>query len=660
VTKQGGRPGHLSYIPALDGLRAFAVAAVLLYHGGVAWTDGGFLGVDAFFVLSGFLITSLLLAEWTATGTIALGSFWARRARRLLPALFLVLGAVALYAAYVAEPVELDRLRKDGLASLAYVANWRFVFAHESYFEQFAAPSPLRHVWSLAIEEQFYLVWPLIVVGVVRVRRSTVALLGVTVAGALASVGLMAVLHEPGRDPSRVYYGTDTRAQSLLVGALVAIVLARHGPVRSAAARRALGIAGWAGAAVTLALWYATSDAADAMYRGGYLVASLGVAVVIAAVVTPGSAPLLADGLAWAPLRWIGRVSYGLYLWHWPVYVVLTGERTNLSGARLLSTRIAVTTVLATLSFYLVEQPIRRGALSTTRLRVLTPAAAVGLAGALVLVTAGASTPVTTVTAPAPPPPPPSVAPGEPESAAPTRVLVLGDSVSISIGFGLHRRQLAGSPVVVDTKGALGCGISRAGQPYERGELQPARSACADWPGAWTRAVEQFAPDVVVVLLGVWDLQDRRVDSGWLRLGTPEHDEYFVGELVTAIDVLGASGAPVVFLTTPYFKYPEEVSEPGRTFDENQPWRIDRLNSLYRQAVLARPGSAAVLDLNTMVNGGDTYRDSIDGVRLRDDGVHFSPAGADLIAEWLLPQLVQVHHEGITRPVTTNAGVGAS
>ena len=159
---------RIRYLPALDGLRAFAVLAVLGYHGGLGWLSGGFLGVDAFFVLSGFLITTLLLSEWGHRNRIALSAFWARRARRLLPALFLMLLGVALYAAFAAAPNELATIRGDALSSLLYVANWHFIFSHQSYFAQFTTPSPLRHMWSLAIEEQFYLVWPLIVYGVLR------------------------------------------------------------------------------------------------------------------------------------------------------------------------------------------------------------------------------------------------------------------------------------------------------------------------------------------------------------------------------------------------------------------------------------------------------------------------------------------------------------
>jgi len=217
----------IPYQPGLDGLRAVAVGAVLLFHGGVTWMRGGFLGVDIFFVLSGYLITTLLLVEWGRTRHIRLLAFWARRARRLLPALALLLVGVVLFGLLVAAPETLDRLRDDALSSIGYVANWRFIASGQSYFDQFVEASPLRHSWSLAIEEQFYLLWPLVLLVLLRWRPRLSSLARLFAAGAIASALLMAVLVDPEGDPSRVYYGTDTRAQALLVGATLAAIMLR-------------------------------------------------------------------------------------------------------------------------------------------------------------------------------------------------------------------------------------------------------------------------------------------------------------------------------------------------------------------------------------------------------------------------------------------------
>jgi peptidoglycan/LPS O-acetylase OafA/YrhL len=308
---------RLAYMPALDGVRATAVAAVLLYHADVSWAGGGYLGVDAFFVLSGFLITSLLLAEWRGEGRIALSAFWARRARRLLPALFLVLAAVAAYGAVIAAPVELEHLRHDGLSALGYVANWGQIFSHQSYFESFAAPSPLRHTWSLAIEEQFYLVWPLLVAGVLRWRRGSIrSLTAVTGVLLAASAVWMIVLYEPGVDPTRVYYGTDTRAQSLLMGTLLALLLTRLRRPLGQNATRALHCSAFVAAIWLGWIWVHTSEEASWLYRGGFTLCALLVAIVIASVTRPMPG-LLGALLSVRPLRWVGAVSYGLYLWHW-------------------------------------------------------------------------------------------------------------------------------------------------------------------------------------------------------------------------------------------------------------------------------------------------------------------------------------------------------
>ncbi len=240
------------HLPALNGLRGVAVIGVVAYHLQIGWAKGGYLGVDLFFVLSGFLITTLLLEEWVGTGRVNLGAFWGRRARRLLPALFLVVLALALYLicnAVWGGPganglIDLSGLRGDAIATLLYVNNWHLIFAHQSYFAQFSTPSPLQHTWSLAIEEQFYLVWPPLLLVVLRYGRRGWRRVGVTVTIALGvgSSVLMAALFHPGVDPSRIYYGTDTRLFDLMAGATLAfLVAARRQPGRAGASDPPLG-----------------------------------------------------------------------------------------------------------------------------------------------------------------------------------------------------------------------------------------------------------------------------------------------------------------------------------------------------------------------------------------------------------------------------------
>jgi peptidoglycan/LPS O-acetylase OafA/YrhL len=351
---------RLPYRPGVDGLRTVAVAAVLLYHGGVPWTPGGFLGVDIFLVISGYLITSLLLAERRSTGSIALPRFWLRRARRLLPASLLVIAVCLLLGATVLRS-QLGVLRGDGLASLLYVMNWHEVFSHRSYFEAFARPSLLRHFWSLSLEEQFYLIWPPVLLGVLAIARRGRIVIGLAVA-AMASVVLMAVLFDPHADPSRVYFGTDTRCVGLLVGALLAFAWdpARLTTAVGPGAGNVLDAVGGAALALLLAVIWRTQEFSPWLYRGGFAVVAVLTAIVIAVLVHP--AARLGAVLGWGPLRWLGLRSYGIYLWHWPV-IALTRPDIDVHMSRwiLVPLQAAAAVGLAALSYRFVEQPVRRG-----------------------------------------------------------------------------------------------------------------------------------------------------------------------------------------------------------------------------------------------------------------------------------------------------------
>jgi len=351
---------RLPYQPGLDGLRALAVAGVFLYHAGVAWMPGGFLGVDLFFALSGYLITSLLLREFAADGTIALRAFWARRARRLFPAVAVVI-AFALLATLTIARGDLSRTRADALSAIVYLTNWHEIIANHSYFNQFGRPSLLQNLWSLAVEEQFYLVWPpLLLLALQRLHPRRVWAL--TAALALVSCLLMALLYNPSGDPSRVYYGTDTRAFTLLVGALLAFAL--PGVLRTLAARRRGGLQADAVGLVALLgvliLFVSVHDYQPWLYRGGFLLMALIAAVLIGAVVTPGSR--LGRALGWEPLRWLGVRSYGIYLWHWPIMqLTRPGVDVALPDPLLVLAQAAATVAVAALSYRYAETPVRSG-----------------------------------------------------------------------------------------------------------------------------------------------------------------------------------------------------------------------------------------------------------------------------------------------------------
>jgi peptidoglycan/LPS O-acetylase OafA/YrhL len=356
---------HLAYLPGLDGLRAVAVLAVMLYHAEMTWMPGGYLGVEVFFVLSGFLITSLLLAEWRQTGRVNLAAFWMRRARRLLPALFFLLGGTVFFS-LVFLPEEVAGLRGDVIAASTYVTNWYLIFNQESYFEFVGRPSLLQHLWSLAIEEQFYLLWPLLFIGWIALLKSRRGMAIVALAGAALSAVLMAALFVPDTDPSRLYYGTDTRASGLLLGCALAFVWT---PNRSAEKRRTnrtllLDLGGLAALAALVYLFVNLGETEPLLYQGGFIVLGLATVALIAVVVHPQAA-LMPALLGLAPLRWLGQRSYSLYLWHWPIYAVTRPDLdVPLSGPPLLGLRLALTVALAEVSYRYIEMPVRSGALA--------------------------------------------------------------------------------------------------------------------------------------------------------------------------------------------------------------------------------------------------------------------------------------------------------
>ena len=349
-------------MPGLDGLRAVAVLAVIAYHLELGWAPGGLLGVGVFFTLSGYLITDLLLGQRDVAGHLRLGDFWLRRARRLLPALFLMLAVVVAWVTLLHRS-QLPVLRGYVAAAALYVSNWWNIIRDASYFSRFGPPPPLDHLWSLAVEEQFYLVWPFLLWLGLRYFRGRYLLAGLTLAAAALSAILMAILYQPGVDPTRVYEGTDTRAFGLLLGAALAMVWPSRHLRADLALRRRLLVdgAGVVGLVVIALLVWRTDQYSPFLYRGGMVLLSVGTVLVVAALAHPAS--WLGPALGWAPLRWLGVRSYGIYLWHFPIIVLTTPTVERSMNLTLPILQVVATIAVAALSWRFVEEPIRRGAL---------------------------------------------------------------------------------------------------------------------------------------------------------------------------------------------------------------------------------------------------------------------------------------------------------
>jgi len=657
--------GASAHVPGLDGVRGLAVAAVVAYHLGFGWAQGGYLGVDTFLGLSGYLITSGLLAEHARHGRIGLRAFWGRRLRRLVPALLVVLAAVVVWSAVAALPDEARSLRLDGLSALAFVSNWRFIITSQGYFGQSAAPSLLRHTWSLGVEAQLYLLWPPLVVLLLS-RRSRTAVLGAAAALGVASSALAMALVRSAANTNRSYYGTDTRAGAFLFGAAAAAALAGAGAGRRGrrgepadaagavlappaegssavdaspanlappAARGWSAAAGLAGLVLTAVLWVTLTGTSRWLFRGGLLLAGLSTVAMIVDIVHRPTGQL-ARALSWRPLRLLGRVSYGVYLWHWPLLIVIDHQRTGLSGLVLLTVRLAAIAVATTASWVLIERPILQRRSNWLRPH-WQPAIGLGLSGALavallvpVLTTSAASTSVSL---------PAGALPATAVVAAPVRAAMFGDSVAVTLATGTISAE---GPFGVDlhNDGIVGCGVATGTLVRSIGHTSVIPGICYQWEQIWQTNVDRDRPAVSVILLGRWEELDRQVDGQWQHLGEPSFDAYVSGLLDQAIAIAGSDGATVMLCTAPY---DQGIEEPdGGTYPENVPTRADEYNELVHAAIARHPG-VVLFDLGQLVSPDGHYASTIDGVAVRSsDGVHFSPAGGGWVASRLLPAIV--------------------
>ena len=639
-------------MPALDGVRAVAVALVMAYHGGIpGFRVAGFYGVDIFFVLSGFLITRLLLDEEARQGGIRFVAFWGRRARRLLPGLLVMLLVVALYVAYVAQSGRYPGFRGDALSVLGYVSNWHFIAGSSDYFNSTAAPSLLTHTWSLAIEEQFYVVWPLLIWGAVRLarrRRSNPAsvVLGLSAGGAVLSAAWMAVLYRSGADPSRLYYGTDTHAQCILVGcalaALTVVVTVRPRPrLATPSVLLAAGGLGWAACSV--------GSSNPLAYQGGFLVVAVLAALLVGTVVSvPSSAA--ARTLSAAPLAYVGRISYGMYLWYFPLFEVIDRARTGLTGVGLFSVRCAADVLVAAVSFHLIEQPLRAwrpgvrrlGEVGGRRAGLRLRLAAFGAlsAGGLAVVSVGALVVADT-------PSVGSVSPGASSVASaaqvPTgggqrglRLLIFGDSTGATLGDDIALSPAAEqNRIVVGDAAMFGCGLVTGAVLIPHGQPTTPPPACRTgsppqtrWPALLRAAIRSFHPDVVLIAAGRWEVVAREAAPGGPRVNItqPADAAYVKSQLQVAASIVASSGVRLAIATSPCFASGEQAS--GAAWPEDSPARVEAYNSAVRQVAASQPagraGETSVVDLDSMVCPGGKFHTVIDGVTVRaPDGIHY-------------------------------------
>ena len=655
MTDQTPPKATVGHKPALDGMRGLGLLAVMAYHTDPSWIPGGVFALTMFFALSGFLITSLLLVEQDRSGGIALKQFWFRRVRRLLPAALIALAGIILFGAWFADASQLQRLRGDVLSALVYVFNWRLVITNAGYSEAFESASPVQHFWSLAIEEQLYLVLPIVVAGVLAWRKGGRRLLAVVLgAGVLGSV-LLSIQFSDLADPtSRIYYGTDTRAAEFLVGAMLAVVLAGR-PILTVPSR----LKGWIGAVAAgglIALCFRTSLDDPWVYRGGFALVAL-LSTVIVIMCWSLSEPVTTL-LSPRPFRYLGTISYGMYLYHWPIYLTLTPERTDLSTWPLLGLRFAVTFAAAVVSYHLIELPVRerRSIISPRPVLAITSATAALVVGALIV----------TVEPPPPDlalaqfdgvPPPPTVLPQRvPDASAvpvttasdnpdevpvalrpqPVRVMVVGDSLGWSLGIGMSGWADRSGQAAVWNVAQIGCGVA------EGGTIDTHVNPCEEGIDTWPAKLAEYDPDIVVMLTGPWELYDRRFDgAAAVEPGDEDFDEWLTSEFVRAADVLSARGAQVVWLTSPCITETDRAGtfEGAEVFD---PERTRILNEEIITAVAAqRPDTVAVRDLFGLLCPEGGYSGQVGPVADgRPDGLHFADEAKPWLADWIMPKLL--------------------
>jgi len=616
------QPRALGYEPGLDGLRAVALLAIILVHVDVGLAPGGFLAVSTFFTLSGFLITALLTMEHAGSGRIDLRRFWARRARRLLPLAVTTVGLTSAATILVGTRLQNERLLGDAAGALGYVANWRFLRLGITYGETSADQSPLLHFWSLAIEEQFYVLFPLVAIGaLVWGRRHRFAVPAVLGLGIVVSL----LMGSTSADTADLYFRSDVRMAELFVGALAGWWWIRRRDGFGDGTRRFLRGIGLPLLAVALAL-IATSEHHDRLwYRGGLVAYAIGTVGIVFSAVEPGSP--LRRVLSVRPLVAIGVRSYAGYLVHWPVFLWLR-TATDLGGPARLVVGLAVTVVVAEALGRWIEDPVRRGgrlrapalvgvgaALASVALLVAAVAPRLALdddGNAVQQAEDGLAGHLTTWAAPA--------------GTAP-EVGIFGDSTALLTTVALARIDDTDARFRVGSGFAeLGCTPSAPATFLVEGRPTGSNPACEDWLDAWRVAVRERHVDVAFVQFGPWEVKELAVDGDDYRtILDPEQEAFLEDRLDAGLGILADAVPLVVVATSPRIEAGRGAGRsPSRADPDSDPARMAKVNEVIRR-VAARHAGVVVVDLAATVEADDA------GGELRLDGIHLEePAARDL------------------------------